>query len=309
MKTPGWQAMSWILLFVAGCSGAGGNDDGGILDGLDGGDQVLNPLRIGSADTLEIATWNIRNFPENQITGERVAFLIGEMDLDLVAVQEITDQQAFMQMLGGMDSYEGVLSTDEYGPGNYQKTGLIYRKDMIDVSGQQALFEGDTYAFPRPPLKVDVSVSLPGGGTLTFIAIVVHLKADVGAENEARRRDACEKLKAHIDGIVAQGDETEVVVMGDFNDAIDDWPDYNVFNVFLDAAEDYRFLTTDLADAGEYTLIPWTNLVDHLLITKDLEDDYQGGNTQVVHLDELLGDYDYVDEVSDHRPVVSVFGQ
>ena len=302
---------------MGNCSGEESRPDAGLNDGIapdadaggddagvdDGGDQPDSPLRIGSEDTFEIATWNIRNFPTDSQTAGRVAALIADMDIDLVAVQEIADVDAFEQMLSGLSGYQGVLSTDEYEPGEYQKTGFVYRSDMIQIGEVQSILENDSYAFPRPPLQARFGVN----GGMTFAVITVHLKAEGGDENEARRRDACEKLKTHVDAMLAAGPETEVFIVGDFNDRLSDAPEDNVFAVFLDDAQNYEFLSQKLADDGEYSFVPWHTLLDHILITADLQDDYTGGSIRAAPLDLQVTGYDYESEVSDHRPVVAVF--
>ena len=307
-----------ILALVGGlwgCSGQESRPDIGSNDGIDaydaggddGGDRPESPLRIGSEGTFEIAAWNIRNFPTDSQTAGRVAGLIAAMDLDLVAVEEIANVAAFEQMLSELPGYLGVLSADEYDPGDYQKTGFIYRTDMIQIGEVQPILENDSYAFPRPPLQARFGVTGPGGAEMTFAAIVLHLKADSGEENEARRRDACGKLKDHVDAMLAAGPETQVFIVGDFNDQLSDSPEDNVFTVFLDDTQNYEFLSQKLADDGDYSFIPWHSLLDHILITKDLEDDYAGGSIQAVPLDLQVTEYDYEQAVSDHRPVVAVF--
>ena len=301
-----------ILVLVGGlwgCSGQECGQDVGPEDAFDaggddaGGDIPDSPLRIGSEGTFEIATWNIRNFPTDSRTAGRVAELIADMDIDLVAVQEIADTAAFDQVLTGLPGYHGVLSSHEYSPGEYQKTGFVYRTGMIQIGEVQSLFEGDTYAFPRPPLQARFGVN----GSMTFVVIDLHLKAEGGEDNEARRRDACQKLKAHVDAMLSAGTETEVFIVGDFNDRLSDATDDNVFTVFLDDEQNYEFLSQELQDAGDYSFIPWSTLLDHILITKDLEDDYAGGSIQAAPLDLQITEYNYEEEVSDHRPVVAVF--
>ena len=303
-----------VLTAFVGCSGRDGRPDVGSPDGFDGfdggdngGDRPQSPLRIGSGQTFEIATWNIRNFPYDSRTAQRVAALIAEMDIDLVAVQEIADVTAFEQMLSELPSHHGVLSTHEYGSGEYQKTGYIFRSSMIQIGEVQSLFENDSYAFPRPPLQARFGVTGPGGATMTFTVIDLHLKAETGEENEARRREACQKLKTHVDGMLAAGIETEIFIVGDYNDRLSDPPDDNVFTVFLDDGQNYDFLSQQLEDDGEYSLISWGTVLDHILITADLQDDYTGGRILAAPLDLQITDYDYEQEISDHRPVVAVF--
>lgn len=315
--------MLLVLTAFCGCSGRDGRPDVGpqdAVDGIDGGDpgtdraedgdggdQPQSPLRIGSGQTFEIATWNIRNFPYDSRTAQRVANLIADMDIDLVAVQEIADVTAFEQMLAGLPSHHGVLSTHEYGPGDYQKTGFIYRSNMIQIGEVQSLFENDSYAFPRPPLQARFGVTGPGGATMTFAVITLHLKADSGEENEARRREACQKLKTHVDGMLAAGIETEIFIVGDYNDLLSDPPDDNVYTVFLDDGQNYDFLSQQIEDDGEYSFIPSSSLLDQVLITADLQDDYAGGRILAAPLDLQITEYNYRQEISDHRPVVAVF--
>lgn len=317
-----WIGLALLALLFAACDTWLGPDDSGLPDGVDGppdgdgGDRPADgdappadqgPLawRVGSEDTFEIATWNIRNFPADADAPWRVARLIAEMDLDLVAVQEISDVDAFDFVVDQLPRHAAVLSDDQYQPGEYQKTGFIYRSDLIQPREVVSIFQADNYAFPRPPLQAEFYLHKPDGSVMTFTAITVHLKASLGEDNEARRRDACVKLKAHVDNLVAAGGESEVVILGDFNDSLDDPVYDNVFTAFTDAPADYRFATQPLV-GQTHSYVPARVLIDHLLISAGLFDDFAAGTVDVVRLDDLVSEYDFVSYVSDHRPVVAV---
>ncbi len=308
-----WLVAALAAVGVWGCGNRPGPGDSGLPDASDGdapgdanGDQAPPPWRVGSEDTFEIATWNIRNFPADALAAERVAELLSGMDVDLVAVQEIADVDSFEQVVQQLDRYDWVLSDHQYQPGEYQKTGFIFRSDFIQLRYSESIFELDGYAFPRPPLQAEFIVHQPDGATVTYIAIVLHLKASLGEDNEARRRDACQKLKLHVDDILTSGLVTQVFVLGDFNDSLDDPADDNVFTAFTDDPTHYRFATRALADQWEYSYIPARVLIDHILVTADLFDELEAGTVQVLHLDDLIVDYDFVEWISDHRPVVTV---
>ena len=50
-------------------------------------------INIGSDSTLDIITWNVQNFPkENDITIEYLIELIGLMNVDIIAMQEIESE-------------------------------------------------------------------------------------------------------------------------------------------------------------------------------------------------------------------------
>jgi endonuclease/exonuclease/phosphatase family metal-dependent hydrolase len=311
-------------LALARCSDEDGvARDAALGDAVSGDGSVGSPLRVGSPHTLEIATWNIRNFPTDASSADRVAILVAAMELDLVAVQEVGDVDAWQAMVDGLNRlspypYDTLLSPDEYFDGSYQKTGFLWRTDMIELIDATSLFPEDGYAFPRPPLQARFEVAHPGGWTLDFAAIVVHLKASGGWENEQRRGAAVRRLVEHIDALAGYDTtpdpvEPEVVLLGDFNDLLDDPVDQNVFEPLLNDSDHYQALTRPLVDQEGYTLLPWNSLIDHLFITADLQYEYAGGRTLVVSLDrtvELYGfdlGYDYLVDLSDHLPVVAVW--
>ena len=234
-----------------------------------------------------------------------MAELVTRLDLYLVFVQEIADEDVFGEMLAMLPTHDGVLSPDHYSSGEYQKTGIIYRTDLIEISNTQTILSGDRYAFPRPPYQANVLVHRDGEN-LIFIAINAHLKAGTSEDDESRRRAACAKLKQHVDAMLVQDPATGILIVGDLNDAIDD-PDHdNVFTAFLQDQQ-YLFLTESLAEEDAFSYIPWRRLIDHLLITSGLHDDYLDGHTRVLALEQQIHQYDFNEVISDHRPVVSFF--
>ncbi|KPL06520.1 hypothetical protein AMJ86_08230, partial [bacterium SM23_57] len=146
----------------------------------------------GSEATFDLVTWNIENFPmQGQATVDSVRMIILALQVDMIAVQEIADTTAFRNLVNSLDEWEGVYSADEYSPGEYQKTGILYRTDQITLMNVGQLFLNEWYAFPRPPLMARV-VWQRGTQQFDFHLIVVHLKAGGGAEDLDRRREACQ---------------------------------------------------------------------------------------------------------------------
>jgi hypothetical protein len=222
-------------------------------------------------------------------------------------VQEITDVSAFEQMVDGLPEYEGLYSDDFYDSGEYQKTGIIYKRDMVTVLSQEMLFTGDTYAFPRPPLLLHIDVE-KGGTNFDFYLIVIHLKAYGDTESIDRRRTAALALKNYMDEKIANAAEVEkdYIVAGDWNDEIDDSAAENAFQVFIDVPQTYSFLTMPLAGDPQNASYPsWPSLIDHILISSDCYVEYANGTTRTLRLDDQVNSYSSY--VSDHRPVMSTF--
>lgn len=254
----------------------------------------------GNENSFDIATWNIENFPiAGSATLNFVKRIINDSKIDLFAVQEIDDPYSFSRLLDSLPDFSGTVSSL---PSSYLKLGIIYKHDFISVSNVSQIFVGD-YDFPRPPLVAFVEVKENNTVVFDFILIVNHLKAFGDSESEERRRNACIKLKDYIDTSILSGSEKDVIVLGDLNDEIDVPPADNVFTVFLDDSNNYRFLTADLS--SQYSYPGYNSLIDHILITSDSQAEYTGGEIRILSLDKEFPEYST--EVSDHRPVMARF--
>ncbi len=262
--------------------------------------------RQGQTDRFEIATWNIENFPKADTqTITDVAQIIKDLDLDLYGVEEIASVRSFDDMLKKLPGWQGVLSSDTYGNGSYQKTGILYKSNFISVSHVQNIFQDDGYAFPRPPLEAYVTVKDLEGIKFDFNLIVLHLKAKGGSSNEARRKSACQKLYQFISDEIAAGADSDFVVVGDWNDQLNDSPENNVFEPFLNAPDQFTFLTLGLTNQYSYISTTYKSLIDQILITKNVHQEYGNGTCKVLYLDQEYKSY--VSYVSDHRPVMARF--
>lgn len=261
-------------------------------------------LLLGGKTTLEIMTWNLEWFPRSGAqTITAVRQIVDTLAVDLIAIQEIADTTAFRTLIDSLDGYRGLYSPDTYGD-SYQKTGILYRQDIVRVDGHYALFTDDAYAFPRPPMRYALTAQ-KDGVTFDFVLIVVHLKAGSGGENIARRQAAAEELKEYVDARIAWDDEQDYIIAGDWNDEIDDPPASNAFTAFVDSP-DHEFLTATLAGDLHNASYPSLGaLIDHILISADVREEWAGGRIHTQRLDEVYSDY--FRSVSDHLPVMATF--
>jgi endonuclease/exonuclease/phosphatase family metal-dependent hydrolase len=249
-----------------------------------------------SPNEVWIQTWNIETFPKTAQAPQMVAEILTQVNADLVAVQEIRDVAAFSQLDETLPQYERVLPLDD--PGSDDSiVGLLYQPGTVAISEVETLFSGDWYAFPRLPVKLRASVN-----GIDFTIVVVHLKARLDDESEARRRDACAKLDTWVRAELAENVERDVIILGDWNDELTDATADNVFQVFLNDTATYRFLTLPQAQGGEYTFIPFQSMLDHALITTDMETELGAGDADILELDQSVDGYST--NVSDHRPVL-----
>ena len=293
-----------LLIFFLGCNKrVNSPTDGTIPDSL-----RIDLPRFGSDITFEAISWNIQNFPRlGDQTIQDVAEIVLDLDADLFGMEEIEDTSSFRSLLAFLPEYDGIYSDDLYSGGEYQKTAVIFKKEMITISNKTMLFSEDSYSFPRPPLQVYVQ-AFHNQKYFNFTLIVLHLKASGGEENEARRRSACEKLKNYLDLEIINSSDQDYMVMGDWNDELSDPRVNNVFQVFLDDPLNYSFLTQSLLNdpvANATYIGSFNSIIDHVLISEDLQHEYLNGYTQVIKVDQVFSAYTY--EVSDHRPVAVKF--
>jgi len=262
---------------------------------------------FGTDSTFEIMTWNIEWFPKNgQSTIDYVTQIIKELNVDLLALQEIGDTVLFKQMLGGLDGYAGYFKSDWYGGLAY-----VFKKDVIKIDSAYEIYKTEPYwrAFPRSPLVIELTFMYE-----KFIVINNHLKCCGDGvldpydpwDEETRRLDACNLLE---DYIRLNFTDEKVILLGDLNDELTDNPVDNVFITFINDADAYQFADMDIAEDNnaDWSYPTWPSHIDHILITNDLFDEFsnEGSDIRTIAIDQYLdgGWYEYDENVSDHRPV------
>lgn len=258
------------------------------------------PVATQRAATL--VTWNLETFPLTNQTPQAVSAYIDAWQDDVVAVQEIVDEDVFFAMVDGMAGYDAVLNDD---PGAWMRVGLIFNTERVTVGNVETLFVGESFAFPRPPLKTDVTIALDDVGPIDFTVLVVHLKSQLGSGTQERRRAAAQLLHEWIEVHAGEDADRDVIVLGDFNEEVVAAPSDSAFEAFLTRPEAYAFLTYDLNAGLDYSQLSYFSFLDHILVTHDALDEYGGGSTTVLDLRRI--EPRYQDSISDHLPVRAVF--
>ncbi len=255
---------------------------------------------VGAPDSLDIATWNIQNFPSQSSTPQFVADLIASMALDFVAVQEIGDVQAFDALMKRLPGFKSVLSSHRYRDGSFQKLGVIYRASLLDVHSPTLLFRRD-YDFPRPPLLVSVRTDRGISPRVDFLAINVHLKAGQRSRDFGRRKRAAEKLERYMRRQVDGPGEDDIVLLGDINQTLAEF-DGQVLAPFVERSRRYTVRTRRLFRARRKSHLYTRRLIDHIITTSSFREEIQDGETVIPKLNEDVANY--LERVSDHLPVV-----
>ncbi len=327
-------AVSFALLAAAACGREPpGPHDGGADAGPDGG--PTGPADDGGGITL--ANWNLEFFgdttqnpADDTLQQRNVIAILGDAGFDIAGLEEVVDVSRFNAVLAALPGYDGVVSSDgnrvagtsscvSFGSACYgtfeQKLAVIFRTRAASLRSAQLILTGDSnveYDFAyRPPLRVDLDVNLPDGGTDPLVVIVVHLKAYADSANWARRQASAAELKGYLDTVLPTA---KVAVIGDWNDDLDvsiAGGATTPFQNFLDDPARYHFVTDVLTKDNVKTQTSGSP-IDHQLVTNELLPQLHPGSVEVIH-PELWGDpsydafgtYAYTTTTTDHWPVCS----
>lgn len=262
-------------------------------------------LEFGSAESLEIITWNLRTFPLSEAGIQTIAQIVPQLRADVIAFQEIMDYSAFLSLANLIPHYEACV----YNATSTYRLAYLYDARTVQVNADYTIFNEDSNPFPRPPYVLDITWQ-----GQDVVIINNHLKAYGDNhidetdpwDEEYRRRLACQMLDQYIvDNLSAE----KVVVVGDMNDQIAEPEEYNVFLSFLDKPSEYLFADMGIAQNPTYSTVSYPSYlshIDHILLSNELFDAW--GNTdsecRVINVEEYLGSWqNYSDQVSDHRPL------
>ena len=252
-----------------------------------------NSIQFGTESTLDIVTWNIEHFPKNNLTVSYLAELINSMNVDIIAMQEIWGD-------GASVSFENLKTKLDGWDGSRESSGLAYLyKTELTINSLTEI--NDLNEIIRTPYLL----SIIWGGQNIYV-INNHFKAYSGAENEAERKIASEKIENYINEYL---EDLNVIVLGDLNDELNDEESVNVLQNFINDASNFKFTDMDIAysSSSNWSYPSWPSHLDHILITNELFDEFENGgfSVQTIRLEEYFDNdwREYENYISDHRPV------
>jgi endonuclease/exonuclease/phosphatase family metal-dependent hydrolase len=153
----------------------------------------------------------------------------------------------------------------------------------------------DLYAFPRAPFEIFI---IHKKTNICAYLINIHLKCCSGQDNEARRKNASEKLDNYIK---TTRSSDPVIILGDFNDVITGSLLNNVFYNLVSAPSEYLFTDMKIARGDEdwWSYPSYPGHIDHIVVTNEL---FSLIDTTITVRPDLCYS-DYFENISDHRPV------
>ena len=260
-------------------------------------DTITNSGTEINPENLNIMTWNIESFPKTNQTIGYVTQIINSLDVDIIALQEITNQSSLIELA---NSLNGNWDYSFYSNDSWGLAYLINTDNISVIQNPYSILQQYDYEFAgRPPYVLEFNYN---NQNITLMNI--HFKCCDGSEQ--RRSDASYYLDDYISNNLYSDN---VIVLGDFNDSLID--DENVFDVFLNKPQEYTFADYPMAQQNNewaYWSFPtYPSHIDHILISNELFDEYQNEESicNTLLVDQNFSNYaSYDDNVSDHRPVI-----
>jgi len=268
--------------------------------------QNLNNLSFGTDSNFEVISWNIEWFPKNgTTTANYVETILTNLQADVYALQEIDDTTLLKSVVANIPGYECHFESSYYGGLAY-----VYNTNTLTVNNKYEIYTSQPYwsAFPRSPQVLELTFEGEN-----YVIINNHFKCcgdgtlntNNSNDEEMRRLSAVLLLKQYIDSLFA---DKRVILVGDLNDILTDFPNNNVFQSIIDDTVNYMFTDLPIALGNQinFSYPSWPSHLDHILITNELFTDFSAPNSEIrcIRIDDYMSNWnEYDNNISDHRPV------
>lgn len=289
---------------------------------------VAGTLAGFSAELFRVATYNVETYL-NQPTETRkrvkspearakIRESIRAINPDVLALEEIGDTNALMELRGALQAEGQVFADWEFVPAFDTNIHLAVLS-KFPIVGRRAhtndafLLDGRKFQVKRGFAEVDIQAA----PNFTFTLVAAHLKSRLGAgdadEAEERLGEA-KVLRSIIDGRLARDPQARLVVLGDFNDTPDSATLKEIIGRGKGKLTDTRPAERngDIAQSGptyEARDVTWTyfygkddtySRFDYLLISPGMKQNWRPSESRILAISNW-------GTGSDHRPIEAGF--
>ena len=251
---------------------------------------------------LRLATWNIRIMSDKSRTDTELSQIAKTLaDYDFIAIVELRDETVLkrtQRILAQMGKAYDYQFSPAVGRGVKERYAFLYKPERVSVVREGELYPDavdDKDDFMRDPYWATFRA-----GDFDFSIIAVHV---VWGEEVADRKAEVKALAdvyRYVQG--ANGDEDDVLLVGDFNLNPNDEESYSQIMAIPSM--------TRVFELPQKSHIRDTSLYDNIFFQTDFVKEYLG-RSGIDKFDETdFGNDDKAANlaVSDHRPIWAVFG-
>lgn len=294
----------------------------------------VNGNTIPAENTLDIVSWNINWFgnpangfgpKDDDLAEQNIKKTMNRLDADIYLFIEVVDVQRFRRMIQSLDGYGVSISdycsnaTDSLSS-NYpsgQKIAYVFRKSLVESVQFRGLLRSSSTAYSnwasgRLPYLMEAKIKNSNtfqGFQEPLYLIGLHGKAGDTEQDYLRRKAGAKELKDTLD---QQFSKANVMIIGDYNDDLDETISKGIasrLSSYDDIVKDsidadrYVALSLPLSYAKYNSVIGYQDVVDHVMISNELENRYVKGSTQI--LEEIVQWIpEYAITTSDHYPLL-----
>ena len=228
--------ISFLILLLIGCkdNGTDPEDNKPLLSGI---------IPIDNSNQIEVVTWNIERFPKSAFSGFCLEALLEGIGADIYLLQEVSNGDSLAKVVGNLPNYAYFLLSNSTG----LRLAIVYNNTVVKLKSTAEILEEDEHYFAgRPPLLAKIEWER-GNVVKEIYLINVHYKCcgddsiEIGddSDEEYRRFKANELLHEYITNNL---DDENVIVAGDWNDAIEEPATTNVFQVFINDSVNLEYI-------------------------------------------------------------------
>ncbi len=277
---------------------------------------------FGATTTVSVGTFNIAwmgdgindRIVRSEADIERIAEVIRDANADVLALQEIENEQALKRVLGLLPEYRFVMPGITAANSSKQRLAVLFKPSMtVTALGEYTPLAIDA-ARHRAGFVVRCSVRCSTWFTrdsLQWVMMVVHLKSTSNADSTLALKDSSRSIRRlqaqrtawWLDSV--QRHEPNVVVLGDMNDApLGNGKRASTLDALtaLTTTGSATFLTEGMTSC-KHTL--WQS-IDHILVSAAMRALYVPYSATMIAFPHQYN-HDQADRVSDHCPVVCRF--
>jgi hypothetical protein len=298
---------------------------------------LVKATSVDAAKTLEVVNWNIEWFgsttlgPTNEAQQEaNVRTVLQNTNADIYGLVEVVDEARLANIVAQMPGYSYVICN--YGsyvnPPNtnpnssplsaLQKEAFVYKTSLFSNISTRPLINNNTnfnatsgayynYAGGRWPFLMTADVTLDGI-TKTIDFVLIHAKANTSPVTTSynRRKAAADELRDTLNN--SNFSNRNIIILGDFNDDLDVTiadgvtPNTTSYSAFTNEPANYFSPTLALSLAGATSSIGYSNMIDHVMLSNEMQAYYMLTTASVLtDVTSLINSYG--NSTTDHYPI------
>lgn len=240
------------------------------------------------ADTVRVATWNLKLLGRGKKNYELVAKLI-ENNFDVVALQEVMTEEGLKELVKRLSGWSYSVSDRVGNNGYYERYGVLTRKTTGRIKSIR-IVPDPANTWTREPAVACVETT-----NVDFCLVIAHI---VFGKNVGQRDREISSLASLVNNLRSIDTEKDYILLGDFNRGGNS-PGFTLFPQFGFKLADDGVTNTSLGPTG------YASPYDHILLDPNYTREWKGVVERIDIVKELCdGNFKLCNsDVSDHAPL------